>query len=119
MDQLLVALSQLEDTGLIFTMPNADTDGRVFEKIKNFCREKDNAKAYTSLGQIRYLSCIRYVNELQVTFEWTLEVPSFKKSRLTLVIASVDGSKLRALSTARQMLLLFYRLSIIHIPLIS
>ena len=34
-DQLLVALSQLEDTGLIFTMPNADTDGRVlFEKLK-------------------------------------------------------------------------------------
>ena len=31
-DQLLVALSQLEDTGLIFTMPNADTDGRVLLK---------------------------------------------------------------------------------------
>ena len=35
MNQLLAALDQLENMGLIFTMPNADTDGRVlFERIQ-------------------------------------------------------------------------------------
>ena len=29
MEELLVALGELDDTGLIFTMPNADTDGRI------------------------------------------------------------------------------------------
>ena len=63
MDELLAALSSLDDTGLIFTMPNADTDGRFLQnKIKEFCLSHPNAKFYTSLGQIKYFSCMRYVD---------------------------------------------------------
>ncbi|SEP70573.1 GDP/UDP-N,N'-diacetylbacillosamine 2-epimerase (hydrolysing) [Ectothiorhodospira magna] len=62
-DELLAALKELEDTGLIFTMPNSDTDGRVIlEKIRLFCSNHPRAVAYTSLGQLRYLSCIYHVN---------------------------------------------------------
>ena len=97
-DQLLVALSQLEDTGLIFTMPNADTDGRVlFEKIKSFCKDKKNAKCYTSLGQLRYLSCIRHVNGVVGnSSSGLLEVPSFKKA--TINIGDRQRGRLKASS---------------------
>ena len=98
MDQLLAALDQLEDMGLIFTMPNADTDGRVlFEKIQAFCRERKNAKAYTSLGQLRYLSCIHHVNGvIGNSSSGLLEVPSFKKA--TINIGDRQRGRLKATS---------------------
>lgn len=98
MDQLLVALSQLEDTGLIFTMPNADTDGRIlFEKIKSFCRGRKHAKAYESLGQLRYFSCIRHVNAvIGNSSSGLLEVPSFKKA--TINIGDRQRGRLKASS---------------------
>lgn len=63
MTALLDALSALDDTGLIFTMPNADTDsGVLFEMIEVFIADHPRAKAYTSLGHLRYLSCMRVVD---------------------------------------------------------
>jgi len=59
MGELLAALDSLEDTHLILTMPNADTDGRVLiQMIQEFCATRPHAKAFTSLGHFRYLSCI-------------------------------------------------------------
>jgi GDP/UDP-N,N'-diacetylbacillosamine 2-epimerase (hydrolysing) len=63
MAQLLLALSELNDTNLIFTMPNADTGGRELSRmIDEFVSSHSNARVYTSLGQLRYLSCMKYVN---------------------------------------------------------
>ena len=46
MKELLAALSELSDTGLIFTMPNADTEGRaLFRQIQEFCEKHPQAKA--------------------------------------------------------------------------
>jgi GDP/UDP-N,N'-diacetylbacillosamine 2-epimerase (hydrolysing) len=86
MDELLAALTELRDTGLIFTMPNADTDGRVlFEKIERFCAEHPQARAYTSLGQLRYLSCIQHVDGVIGNSSSGLaEVPSFKKGTINI-----------------------------------
>jgi len=86
MDELLKALAELKDTGLIFTMPNADTEGRVlFEKIKEFCAEHPQARAYTSLGQLRYLSCIQHVDGVVGNSSSGLtEVPSFKKGTINI-----------------------------------
>ncbi len=85
-DQLLAALDELQDIGLIITMPNADTGGRVlFNKIKHFCIGRENAKAYTSLGQLRYLSCLRYVDGVVGnSSSGLLEVPSFKKATINI-----------------------------------
>ena len=56
MKELLIALEKLVDVGLIFTMPNADTDGRIlFHQINEFCKIHPMARSYTSLGQLRYL----------------------------------------------------------------
>ena len=59
-DQLEALLGALDasgpDVGLIFTLPNADTDGRaIIKRIEEYVSCKDNARAYSSLGQERYL----------------------------------------------------------------
>lgn len=98
MDELLAALAELKDTGMIFTMPNADTDGRVlFDKINDFCAENPNARAYTSLGQLRYLSCIKHVDGIVGNSSSGLtEVPSFKKG--TINIGDRQQGRLKASS---------------------
>jgi GDP/UDP-N,N'-diacetylbacillosamine 2-epimerase (hydrolysing) len=98
MDELLAALAKLKDTGLIFTMPNADTDGRVFfDQIKHFCMENSQACAYSSLGQLLYLSCIKHVDGVVGNSSSGLtEVPSFKKG--TINIGDRQKGRLRASS---------------------
>ena len=80
MGELLAALAELPDTHIIFTMPNADTDGRVlFGMIEDFVTTHPCAKAFPSLGQLRYLSCIKYVDAVVGnSSSGLLEVPSFK-----------------------------------------
>jgi GDP/UDP-N,N'-diacetylbacillosamine 2-epimerase (hydrolysing) len=79
MRELLNSLSELKDYKIIFTMPNADTDGReIHQLIEKFCLDNNNCRAFTSLGQLRYLSCLKYV-EVVVgnSSSGLLEVPSF------------------------------------------
>jgi GDP/UDP-N,N'-diacetylbacillosamine 2-epimerase (hydrolysing) len=86
MQELLAALAQLKDTQLIFTLPNADTDGRaLIEMVQNFVKQHPNARAYTSLGQLRYLSCIEQVDGVVGNSSSGLaEVPSFKKGTINI-----------------------------------
>jgi GDP/UDP-N,N'-diacetylbacillosamine 2-epimerase (hydrolysing) len=80
MEQLLEALKKLQDFNIIFTMPNSDPDSRtIIEKIENFCLGNEKAIAFTSLGQIRYLSCLKYVDlVIGNSSSGLTEVPSFK-----------------------------------------
>jgi GDP/UDP-N,N'-diacetylbacillosamine 2-epimerase (hydrolysing) len=97
-DELLQALSELKETGLIFTMPNSDIDNKIiFQKINNFCANNQYAKCYTSLGQLRYLSCIKYVDAVVGnSSSGLLEVPSFKKG--TINIGDRQRGRLRSKS---------------------
>jgi len=63
MMELLIALGELKDTHLIFTMPNADTGGRELAgMVESFVGTHSNARFYPSLGQVRYLSCLKLVD---------------------------------------------------------
>ena len=63
MAELLAALGELDDTHLLFTMPNADTGGRELAAMVNqFAATRQNVRVYTSLGQLRYLSCMKFVD---------------------------------------------------------
>lgn len=63
LDSLLDCLDKLQGTHLIFTMPNADTGSReIAQKIEAFVASHDDARAYASLGQLRYLSCMNFVD---------------------------------------------------------
>lgn len=59
--ELMAALDTLTDTHVIFTKPNADTDGRIIGLLidEYVAKHPDTAAAYTSLGQLRYLSVMR------------------------------------------------------------
>lgn len=84
--ELLAALAELNDTRIIFTMPNADTDGGVlFNLIQEFTARHTNAKAFTSLGQVRYLSCLRHVDGMVGNSSSGLtEMPSFRKGTVNI-----------------------------------
>jgi GDP/UDP-N,N'-diacetylbacillosamine 2-epimerase (hydrolysing) len=86
MTELLAALELLEDTYLIFTMPNADTGGRVLiDMIDQFVGNHPNARSYASLGQLRYLSCVQHVDGvLGNSSSGLLEVPSFAKGTIDI-----------------------------------
>jgi GDP/UDP-N,N'-diacetylbacillosamine 2-epimerase (hydrolysing) len=98
MAELLAVLAELEDTQLIFTMPNADTDGRVLIKmVEEFVAQHTNARAYTSLGQLRYLSCVSHVDGVVGNSSSGLaEVPSFRKG--TINIGDRQRGRLQAAS---------------------
>jgi GDP/UDP-N,N'-diacetylbacillosamine 2-epimerase (hydrolysing) len=86
MSELLAALSHLHDTTLIFTMPNADTGGHILIKmIEEFVKDNDNAKSFTSLGQLKYLSCLSYIDGVVGNSSSGLtEVPTFKKGTVNI-----------------------------------
>jgi GDP/UDP-N,N'-diacetylbacillosamine 2-epimerase (hydrolysing) len=86
MAELLAALAALKDTQLIFTLPNADTDARTLIKmVQQFVAQHPNASAYSSLGQVRYLSCIAQVDGVVGNSSSGLaEVPSFKKGTINI-----------------------------------
>lgn len=98
MQELLAALTDLSDTKLIFTLPNADTDGRAMIKmVEQFVIEHPNARAYTSLGQLRYLSCVAQVDGVVGNSSSGLaEVPSLKKG--TINIGDRQRGRLQAAS---------------------
>lgn len=85
-EELLASLALLKDTQLIFTMPNADTDGRELIKlVENFVSRHPNAKSYTSLGQLRYLSCLAQVDGVVGnSSSGLLEAPSFRKGAVNI-----------------------------------
>lgn len=98
MSELLAALARLENVHLIITMPNADTDGRAFiDMIEDFTASHANARAYTSLGQLRYLSCLRYVDGVVGnSSSGLIEAPAFRKG--TVNIGDRQRGRLKAAS---------------------
>ena len=86
MNELLNSLADLKETGLIFTMPNSDTDSKViFEMIQNFVKENTNAKVFPSLGQLNYLSCIKYVDAvIGNSSSGLIEVPHLRKPTINI-----------------------------------
>jgi GDP/UDP-N,N'-diacetylbacillosamine 2-epimerase (hydrolysing) len=79
MAELLAAFDQYPDTHLIFTLPNADTHGRALSgMVEHYAAGRANAHVYVSLGQIRYLSCLRQVDAVVGNSSSGLtEAPSF------------------------------------------
>ena len=84
--ELLYALDLLEDTTLVFTMPNADTGGKEIAKlIEQFVITNINAYYFKSLGQRKYLSTVAQVDGVVGnSSSGILEIPSFKKGTINI-----------------------------------
>ena len=86
-NELLNSLDELEETNFIFTKANSDTDGDVINKmIDEYVSENpQKAVAFASLGQLRYLSAIKFVDiVLGNSSSGLSEVPSFKKATINI-----------------------------------
>lgn len=86
MEQLLAALAGFADIGLIFTFPNADAGGRdIIRLIQDFVARFPNAHAFTSLGQLRYLSCMHHCDGVVGnSSSGLLEAPTMKKGTVNI-----------------------------------
>ena len=84
---LLTAIDRLgAGVGAIFTMPNADPDGKaIIDMINGYVATRPRAKAFASLGQVRYLSAVAQVDAVVGNSSSGLyEVPSFKKPTVNI-----------------------------------
>lgn len=96
---LLDALECIEDTTLIFTKANADTDGRVInELIDDYAKKNSNhVLAYTSMGQLRYLSAMKHATlVLGNSSSGIIEAPAFRVP--TVNIGDRQKGRIRAAS---------------------
>ncbi|WP_103624156.1 UDP-N-acetylglucosamine 2-epimerase [Campylobacter concisus] len=85
--ELLKAIDELQDTNFIFTKANSDTDGDVINKMIDEYVSKNSQKAvaFASLGQLRYLSAIKFVDiVLGNSSSGLTEAPSFKKATINI-----------------------------------
>lgn len=86
-NEILKALSQLEECLVIFTKANADVGGRLINRmIDDYVADNsDKAIAFTSLGQLRYLSALKYVDVVMGnSSSGIVEAPSFKVATVNI-----------------------------------
>lgn len=97
--ELLDVLNTLENTTIIFTKANSDTDGRIINTMIDEYVSKNSHKAvaFTSLGQIRYLSALQFVDAVVGNSSSGLaEAPSYKIG--TINIGDRQKGRLKASS---------------------
>ena len=79
--QLLKAIDEIGGLKVIFTKTNADTDGRIINNLIDLYVERNpkNTVAFTSLGQMRYISALHYISAVVGnSSSGIIETPTFK-----------------------------------------
>ena len=96
--ELLAALDEVRDTRVIFTLPNADPGNRpIIDLVAQHVADRPHTKAFTSLGQLLYLSCLQYVDAVVGnSSSGLIEAPAFRKG--TINIGDRQRGRLRAAS---------------------
>ena len=97
--ELLDAIDELENTNIIFTKANSDTDGRIINQMIDEYVTKNSHKSvgFASLGQLRYLSALQYIDAVVGnSSSGLLEAPSFKIA--TVNIGDRQKGRIKALS---------------------
>lgn len=99
-DDFIAALEERKDLRVIFTMPNSDTGSQfIVEAVNGFVgRNRGRAKAFKSLGVVRYLSVMKQVAAVVGnSSSGIVEVPSFGIP--TLNIGDRQKGRIQAEST--------------------
>jgi UDP-hydrolysing UDP-N-acetyl-D-glucosamine 2-epimerase len=84
---LLEALKNFPDVGLIFTYPNSDSEGRgIINCLKDFVKNNfERSIIFESLGQLRYFSTLQFVDAVVGnSSSGIIEVPSFNIPTLNI-----------------------------------
>lgn len=93
---LFVALDNLKDATVIFTMPNSDLESEeVQDLISKFISKRKNYYLFKSLGQKKYYSCCKYSNfMIGNSSSGLLEMPTFNK--FTINIGERQSGRVKA-----------------------
>jgi len=85
-NELLKSLKELEDTLFIFTKSNADVGGKKINNlIDDFVENHPNAICFNSLGRVRYLSALKFVDAvIGNSSSGIVEAPSFKVASINI-----------------------------------
>lgn len=97
--ELLNAIDEFQDINIIFTKANSDTDGRVINQMIDEYVAKNTHKTvcFASLGQLRYLSALQFVDAMVGNSSSGLaEAPSFKIG--TINIGDRQKGRIKAIS---------------------
>lgn len=84
---ILEALNEINDLKIIFTKANSDTNGRIINKmIDEYVMNNPNkCVAFTSLGQLRYLSAMKYCDVvIGNSSSGIIEAPILKKPTVNI-----------------------------------
>ena len=91
---ILKVLKKFKDVGLIFTYANADIKGTIINnKIIKFVEKNKNAVVFSNLGQLKYLSCLKYCDgiignsssaiiEAPSVNTWSINIGNRQKGRI-------------------------------------
>lgn len=89
MKELLLAFDHFPTARIIFTKPNADTNGRIISQMIDEYVGKNSirARAYDSLGQLRYFSVLKHADAvIGNSSSGLIEAPFLKKATINLGI---------------------------------
>lgn len=96
---ILEVLETFEDTNLIFTKSNSDPGGQILNRmIDEFVSKREHrAVAFTSLGQLNFLSTLKYVDAIVGnSSSGIIEAPYFRKP--TINVGDRQKGRLKASS---------------------
>lgn len=85
--EILKALDYFKEIKIIFTKANSDKNGRIINQmIDKYVEENnDRCKAFTSMGQLRYLSAMKYCDfVIGNSSSGVLEAPIFNKPTINI-----------------------------------
>ena len=101
---LIDVVDELEDTNIIFTKANSDTDGRIINKMIDEYVRKNSEKSvvFSSLGQLRYLSALQFVDAVVGnSSSGLIEAPSFKTGTINIGDRQKGRIKARSIIDSR------------------
>jgi GDP/UDP-N,N'-diacetylbacillosamine 2-epimerase (hydrolysing) len=91
---ILKVLKKFKNVGLIFTYANADIKGTIINnEIIKFVKKNKNAVVFSNLGQLKYLSCLKYCDgiignsssaiiEAPSVNTWSINIGNRQKGRI-------------------------------------
>lgn len=94
--EILKAISKMDETLIIFSKTNSDTDGRVINSMMDdYVSKNNNSVVFTSMGKLNFLSTMKQVDFIiGNSSSGIIEAPSFKIA--TINIGERQKGRIRA-----------------------
>ncbi len=114
---ILEFFSNKPEIGLIFTLPNSDTNNfKIIDLIKKFVKKNKNSKYYKFLGKKTYFSIIKLVDAvIGNSSSGISEIPSFKKPTINIGLRQEGRVKAKSIIDLKKLNLNNFKNSLLKI----